>query len=88
MNKRWRALLSAAADVCNANCRLHRERATARLQTAVDKIGVEAVTDSERDLLLRLALYVEDIADEDIEAERLMKQCRDLGLLPRTTPGG
>ncbi len=83
MNSRWRALARASADVLAASCRLHRERATARLRTAHENLSNAGESNPEWDLMRDLANYVTEYEGEDPHADKLIARCREAGVLRR-----
>ena len=82
MKRLWTELVNAALAVCQANCRQHRERATLRLQRAIEALGNEGEGAApERDRLLTdLAEYARDY-QEDPEAAKLVVRCQKAGVL-------
>ena len=82
MKRLWTELAVAALAVCQANCRQHRERATLRLQNALETLSNHGEGFApELDLLLTdLAKYAQDY-QEDPKAAKLVVRCQKAGVL-------
>ena len=81
MDANWRELLLAAQDSVQADCRRHRDRAQLRLGNALLSVRTCEHADPREDLLRRLADYAAEFS-EDPEAERLVGEARELGVIP------
>jgi len=82
----WRELLGACQRLVRANCRTHRERHTAAIRSALERIDGPG-DPRDRDFLLRdLALYALEY-EEDPEAAELVTRARRHGVLPKRPDG-